>query len=147
MDEQLSPTRPYLLRAMHEWMSDNSQTPLVVVDATVDGVVVPAQHIQDGKIILNISWSATQGLALENLQITFSARFSGVSQQVIVPISAVKGIYARESGQGMMFQDEPGAAGTNTEADSGQARESNDGDGDDDDTRPPRNRGGLRVVK
>ena len=68
-----------------------------------------------------------------------------MSQQVIVPIPAVKGIYARESGQGMMFQDEPGAGGTNAEADSDQARESNDGD--DDDTRPPRNRGGLRVVK
>jgi len=139
MDEQLTPTRPYLIRAMHEWMADNGQTPLVMVDATAAGVAVPEQHVQDGRIILNISWSATQNLVLGNEQISFSARFSGASHQVIVPTSAVQGIYARESGQGMMFQDEPGAQVA------AEARDGDDNNGDDND--PPRNRGGLRVVK
>ena len=142
MDEQLTPTRPYLVRAMHEWMADNGQTPLIIVDATAAGAAVPQQHVQDGRIILNISWSATQGLVLGNEEISFSARFSGASHQVIVPIAAVQGIYARESGQGMMFQEEPG---TQVADASTQNNDNKDNDGDDND--PPRNRGGLRVVK
>jgi stringent starvation protein B len=143
MDQNLTPTRPYLLRAMHEWMSDNSQTPLVVIDANAEAVTVPEQHVKDGRIILNISWSATQNLVMDNEQISFTARFSGVPSQVLVPIAAVKGIYARESGQGMMFQDEPvsQAANENVKIDK------NSSPNDDDDTKPPRNRGGLRVVK
>ena len=143
MDQNLTPTRPYLLRAMHEWMSDNSQTPLVVIDANAEGVTVPEQHIQDGRIILNISWSATQNLVMDNEQISFSARFSGVPNQVLVPMAAVKGIYARESGQGMMFQDEPVSQAVNENVKIDKNSSSND----DDDTKPPRNRGGLRVVK
>ena len=143
MDQNLTPTRPYLLRAMHEWMSDNTQTPLVVIDANAEGVTVPEQHIQDGRIILNISWSATQNLVMDNEQISFSARFSGVPNQVLVPMAAVKGIYARESGQGMMFQDEPVSQAVNENVKIDKNSSSND----DDDTKPPRNRGGLRVVK
>ncbi len=143
MDQNLTPTRPYLLRAMHEWMSDNSQTPLVVIDANAEGVTVPEQHVQDGRIILNISWSATQNLVMDNEQISFSARFSGVPNQVLVPMAAVKGIYARESGQGMMFQDEPVSQAVNENVKIDKNSSSND----DDDTKPPRNRGGLRVVK
>jgi stringent starvation protein B len=139
MTDQLQPTRPYLLRAMHEWMSDNNQTPLIVVDANVTGCNVPEEHIQDGRIVLNISWSATQNLAMENAAVSFAARFSGVSRPVTVPMEAVQGIYARESGQGMMFQDEPAVSA---------AAPTNDSDGDDDnDKPPPKNRGGLRVVK
>jgi stringent starvation protein B len=128
---------------MHEWMSDNSQTPLVVIDANAEGVTVPEQHVQDGRIILNISWSATQNLVMDNEQISFSARFSGVPNQVLVPMAAVKGIYARESGQGMMFQDEPVSQAVNENVKIDKNSSSND----DDDTKPPRNRGGLRVVK
>jgi stringent starvation protein B len=138
MTEQLTPTRPYLLRAMHEWMSDNGQTPLVVIDATMPDVTVPGQHVADGRIILNISWSATQGLVIGNDAIVFSARFSGAPFQVTVPIDAVQGIYARESGQGMMFQDEPGGALSGDDAGDGEG-----GNGDN----KPRGRGGLRVVK
>lgn len=128
---------------MHEWMSDNSQTPLVVIDANAEGVTIPEQHVQDGRIILNISWSATQNLVMDKEQISFSARFSGVPNQVLVPMAAVKGIYARESGQGMMFQDEPVSQAVNENVKIDKNSSSND----DDDTKPPRNRGGLRVVK
>jgi stringent starvation protein B len=97
--------RPYLLRAMHEWISDSGQTPHVVVDAELPGVDVPRQYVKDGKIILNISRSATQALQLGNDWLEFSARFSGVTRLVRVPIKAVLGVYARETGQGMIFSD------------------------------------------
>jgi stringent starvation protein B len=97
---------------MHEWITDNSQTPHVVVDAAVEGVKVPMQHVKDGKIILNISLSAAQGLNLGNEAITFRARFGGVSEDIVVPIAALVGIYARESGQGMIFGDNEPAGTT-----------------------------------
>ncbi len=88
---------------MHEWMGDNGNTPHIVVDAAVEGVGVPSQHVKDGKIILNISESAAHNLQLGNDLITFRARFGGVPYDVIVPMQAVLGIYARETGQGMIF--------------------------------------------
>lgn len=97
--------RPYLLRAMHEWISDNRQTPHLVVDAEAEGVDVPRQFVKDGKIILNVSHHATTGLKLGNESIEFTARFSGAARAVHIPIRAVLGIYARESGQGMIFND------------------------------------------
>lgn len=95
--------RPYLVRAMHEWMGDNGHTPYIVVDATLDGVVVPEEHIKDGKIILNISHSAAHNLKLQNASVSFRARFGGVPYDVFVPVKAVMGIYAKETGQGMIF--------------------------------------------
>lgn len=95
--------RPYLVRAMHEWMSDNGHTPHIVVDATHADVVVPVEHVNDGKIILNISHAAAHGLAMNNDAIRFRARFSGRPFDVGVPVKAVLGIYARETGQGMIF--------------------------------------------
>ncbi|MEM7433244.1 MAG: ClpXP protease specificity-enhancing factor [Pseudomonadota bacterium] len=95
--------RPYLIRAMHEWMGDNGHTPHIVVDAAVSGVSVPQEHVKDGKIILNISESAAHNLKLTNDAASFRARFSGVPFDVWVPISSVLGIYARETGQGMIF--------------------------------------------
>src|SRR3954453_14415860 len=97
--------RPYLLRAMHEWISDSNQTPHIVVDATLEGVEVPRQYVQGGKIILNVSHSATQGLVLGNDGVRFRARFGTAAFDVSVPIVAVLGIYARETGQGMIFSD------------------------------------------
>lgn len=91
---------------MHEWMSDAGHTPHIVVDVAVDGVLVPDQHINDGKIILNVSWSATDGLDLGNEHISFTARFGGNSYDVVLPVPAVMGIYARETGQGMIFSEE-----------------------------------------
>lgn len=95
--------RPYLVRAMHEWMTDNGNTPHIVIDASVDGVSVPTEHIKDGKIILNISQSAAHNLKLTNSSVSFRARFSGVPFDVWVPVASVLGIYAKETGQGMIF--------------------------------------------
>jgi stringent starvation protein B len=95
--------RPYLIRAMHEWMGDNGHTPHIVVDAAVDGVSVPREHVKDGKIILNISETAAHNLKLTNDAVSFRARFSGVPFDVWVPMKSVLGIYARETGQGMIF--------------------------------------------
>ncbi len=97
--------RPYLLRAMHEWITDSLQTPHIVVDATMTGVAVPQQFVQSGKIILNVSHSATNGLLLGNDAVRFRARFGSVTHDVIVPVLAVLGIYARETGQGMIFSE------------------------------------------
>jgi len=102
--------RPYLLRAMHEWMGDAHFTPHLIVDASVAGVEVPQAFVKDGRIVLNASYDATQGLQLANDWIEFNARFSGVVHHVRIPVGAVLGIYARETGEGMVFNDaEPGA--------------------------------------
>jgi len=97
--------RPYLLRAMHEWMGDAGFTPHVIVDANRPGVEVPAAYIKDGRIVLNVSMNATQRLQLLNHGIEFDARFAGVVHHVRVPIGAVLGIYARETGEGMVFNE------------------------------------------
>jgi len=102
----LSSRRPYLLRAMHEWLTDNTQTPHLVVDAGVDGVQVPRQYVRDGKIVLNVSYEATSGLLMKNDWVSFGARFGGVAHEVRVPMRAILGIYSRESGQGMVFSDD-----------------------------------------
>lgn len=101
-----TPRRPYLVRAMHEWMTANAQTPHLVVDAASPVAEVPRAYVRDGRITLNVSWQATQGLKLGNEWIEFSARFGGVAQHVKIPVASVLGIYARETGQGMLFQDE-----------------------------------------
>jgi len=98
--------RPYLLRAMHEWISDSQCTPHLVVDAGVVGVEVPRQYVQDGKIVLNVSWTATAQLQIGNEELSFSGRFGGASMHVRVPMAAVLAIYARETGQGMVFGEE-----------------------------------------
>ncbi|MEY4762838.1 MAG: hypothetical protein RLZZ200_2694, partial [Pseudomonadota bacterium] len=98
--------RPYLLRAMYEWMADCGHTPHAIVDATQPDVQVPAGFVKDGRIVLNISPTATQGLVIGADTMEFSARFGGVSHYVRVPVNAVLGIYARESGEGMVFADD-----------------------------------------
>lgn len=100
------PQRPYLLRAMQAWITDNGQTPHVVVDAAVAGVNVPERFVRDGKIVLNVSPTAVTGLEIGNEVLSFEARFSGAPYRVLVPLRAVLGIYARETGRGMIFSDE-----------------------------------------
>ena len=100
--------RPYLLRAMHEWICDSECTPHIVVDAGMTGVEVPRQYVRDGKIILNVSWNATAQLRIGNDELSFSGRFGGASMVVRVPVEAVLAIYARETGQGMIFADDEG---------------------------------------
>lgn len=126
--------RPYLIRAMHEWMGDNGHTPHIVVDAGVDGVSVPREHVKDGKIILNISETAAHNLKLTNKAVSFRARFSGVPFDVWVPMRSVLGIYARETGQGMIFSHDSG-------------RSSNEHVQPRDAIDAPRKRAHLKVVK
>ena len=97
---------------MHEWMGDNAHTPHIVVDARVDGVNVPREHVKDGKIILNISETAAHNLKLTNSAVSFRARFSGVPFDVWVPMQSVLGIYARETGQGMIFSHDTDSGDT-----------------------------------
>ena len=105
----MTPSRPYLIRALNEWINDNHSTPYIVVDAGVQGVEVPQEYVSDGQIVLNVSMGAVKELAITNDAISFSARFGGVPMQVYVPVVAVLAIYAKETGQGMSFGREPGA--------------------------------------
>jgi stringent starvation protein B len=105
----LKSRKPYLLRAMHEWISDSDCTPHIVVDAGVAGVEVPRQYVRDGKIVLNVSWNATAHLTMGATEVGFSGRFGGVGMTVRIPIDAVLAIYARETGQGMIFADDEGS--------------------------------------
>lgn len=103
---QLPAKRPYLLRAMYQWMTDCGHTPHVIVDAEQSGVDVPRAYVKEGKIVLNLSGTATQHLKLGNEWIEFDARFAGVISHVSFPINAVLGIYARETGEGMVFTEQ-----------------------------------------
>lgn len=98
-----TPTRPYMVRALYQWIEDNALTPYLMVDATVDNVQIPTEYVQDGRIVLNIASRATGNMTMANEYIHFNARFGGVSQEIWVPLPAVIGIYAKENSQGMFF--------------------------------------------
>ncbi|HYB31803.1 MAG TPA: ClpXP protease specificity-enhancing factor [Steroidobacteraceae bacterium] len=100
------PKRPFLLRAMHEWITQCGQTPHVIVDVAREGIEVPRAYVKDGKIVLNLSEGATQRLRLGNEEVEFDARFAGVIHHVRFPVSAVLGVYARETGEGMVFSEQ-----------------------------------------
>ena len=102
-------SKPYLVRAIHEWCSDSNYTPYlsVRVDANTR---VPLEYVKNGEIVLNVSYDATHRLTIGNDLIQFTARFNGVSRECSIPIDAVLGIFARENGQGMFFQPEEAAA-------------------------------------
>lgn len=102
----MTSSRPYLIRALYDWIVDNEMTPHVLVDAGYPGTSVPQQFVENGKIVLNIGPYAVQGLAIENEAIGFSARFGGIANHIVVPIGAVQAIYARENGRGMVFAEE-----------------------------------------
>lgn len=137
--------RPYLLRAMHEWICDSGHTPHVVVDATRPGVQVPPGYVTDGRIVLNVSLSATQGLLIGADFLEFTARFGGVSHYVRVPLHAVRGIYARETSEGMVFPEEgaPAAPDPTDPVDPPPAAPSSATPG----SAPARPRPSLKVVK
>ena len=105
-ERPLSRQRPYLLRAMHEWMTDNALTPHIVVDAGLARLDLPPDQVRDNRIVLNVSCAATRGLVIGSEAVSFEARFNGVPRALNVPIDAVLGIYARENSQGMVFADE-----------------------------------------
>ena len=103
----MTPRRPYLVRAMYEWLLDNQLTPHLAVDADYPGCQVPWQFVQDGQIILNISPTAVTNFTADNDAVQFNARFSGNPHRVIVPMGAILALYARENGAGSMFEPEP----------------------------------------
>ena len=102
----MTSSRPYLIRALYEWIVVNSLSPYLLVNAKVAGVQVPSEFIVNEKIIFNVSPQAVKDLQLGNESVEFNARFSGKSRNVIVPINAVLAIYAKENGRGMIFNDE-----------------------------------------
>lgn len=106
MSNSMTSTRPYLLRAIYEWILDNNLTPHVVVNAHEEGVRVPQEYVQDGQITLNLSPEAVKSLNMDNETLSFNARFRGVPMDIHVPMPAILGVYARENGQGMMFGEE-----------------------------------------
>jgi stringent starvation protein B len=138
---QMSSHRPYLLRALYEWISDNDMTPHLLVDAGQPGVQVPPHTIKDGKVVLNIAARAVATLELGNEAVRFTARFGGVSHPVSVPVSAVLAIYARETGQGMALPEDSGAA------DGGDEPPTPPSDPGGDEPAPPKRGGHLRIVK
>ena len=102
---EMTSSRPYLLRAVYEWIADNGLTPQIVVDAQQERVRVPTAYVREGKIVLNVSANAVRGLSLGNEWVEFSARFGGTPFDVAVPVRAVLAIMARENGTGMSFPD------------------------------------------
>ena len=104
----MTSSRPYLLRALYEWLADNQQTPQILVDAEVPGVEVPPHTVKEGKVTLNISMTAVRDLELGDAAVSFSARFGGTPFAVYVPVAAVLAIFSRESNQGMVFPEETG---------------------------------------
>jgi stringent starvation protein B len=101
-------TKPYLIRALHEWACDSGLTPYISVKVD-DNTRVPQEHVRNGEIVLNVGYDATHKLTIGNDLIQFSARFGGVSRECSIPVSAVQGIFARENGQGLFFPEESAA--------------------------------------
>lgn len=102
-DQPLTSTKPYLTRAIYEWILDNGLTPHLLVDAGYPGTEVPAQFVQDGQIILNLAPTAVRNLVMGNEWISFGARFSGTPYEILIPSEAVLGVFSRENRQGMVF--------------------------------------------
>ena len=102
----MTPSRPYIMRALYEWIVENDCTPYLLVDAAISDVLVPQQYVKDGQIVLNISPGAVMDLNISNDAVAFNGRFGGVAFDIYVPVGAVMGIYARENGQGMVFDAE-----------------------------------------
>ena len=122
----LTSTKPYMIRAIHEWCVDNQLTPHLLVAVNKE-TKVPMAYVKDGEIVLNLNYSATKDLHFTNDAVTFLARFSGVSNNLYVPISAIKGIFARENGQGMFFEvlPEDSNQNKNNEIDFSEKKEKN----------------------
>lgn len=157
--QSMSPKRPYLARALYEWLLDNELTPHVVIDASWPGAEVPQEFVQDGQIVLNIHPDATTAFQMGSIDLQFQARFSGVPRRIVVPYGALLAIYARENGAGSIF--EPEAAYEDPEATlvptlqpeaslkpvDSLLNESEQEEGDGKSKPPPRGRPQLKVIK
>ena len=155
-DAPMLDQRPYLLRALNDWIVDSGFTPHVLVDATQQGVRVPPSAVSDGRVVLNISPTAVRYLDIGVDGIAFEARFGGVAQTVLAPLEAILAIYARENGAGMAFEsapqgdyvaDDESEGESDAIAERSASEEDAGDDGPDGDAPPPRGRPGLRVVK
>ncbi|EIK54249.1 ClpXP protease specificity-enhancing factor [Stutzerimonas stutzeri TS44] len=135
----MNSSRPYLVRALYEWIVDNDCTPHLLVDAEYRGVQVPAGFANDGQIVLNVAPSAVRNLQMNNEAISFEGRFGGVAHSLYIPADAVMAIYARENGQGMVFEIEP-TSPDDAPTDGG-------GTGGDESAPRPAGRPSLKVVK
>lgn len=145
----MTSTRPYLIRALYQWIVDNGFSPRLLIDARDPSVIVPRDFVENGRIVLNIGPMAVKGLTLGNDDIVFSARFHGTPMQVVLPMNSVMAIYADENGQGMMFGAEDmdldekaptaGASGERLDADAPQAATTTD--------KRPAGRPSLKIVK
>ena len=124
-DDTMIPNRPYLLRALHEWIIDNQMTPHILVDALAEGIKVPPSTIRNGKVVLNVDPSAVHELEITNTCLSCSARFEGRAFQLYIPIGAILAIYARENGRGMMFAEEEGFSESFDGASSFETHETN----------------------
>lgn len=147
MKRRLSSRKPYLLRALYDWIVDNQCTPHILADCAVEGVQVPPGYAQEGRIVLNVAPAAVQGLMLDNDAVRFSARFGGRPCSIFLPIEAVLAIYDREHGQGMMFP-----AGAEGEVERPHAADDDAGEVPPDEPDPPggggsRDRSHLKVIK
>ncbi len=140
----MTSNKPYLIRALYEWLVDNDATPHILVDTTFAEVMIPPGIDKDGQVVLNIAARAVQGLLIENTHISFTARFGGVSQNLYIPIPAVMAIYSMEDGQGMMFAEETTAHKNKPSEKPSEARKALK-----EDPKPPqkKNKPGLKIVK
>lgn len=143
---ELTSTKPYMIRAMHEWCTDNGLTPHLLV-AVDDSVRVPVAYVKDGEIVLNVNYSATRNLLISNEAVTFSARFGGVASDLYVPMHAVRGIFARENGQGMFFQPEEAMDDRQANVQSGEKGLSPEGVGQEEKEKPVKKKPFLKLVK
>jgi stringent starvation protein B len=139
----MNSNRPYLLRALYDWICDNHLTPYLLVDATGDDLNIPFEFVEDNKIVLNISPSAVRDLDLSNDYISFKARFSGKSMDVYFPIEAVLAIYAKENGRGMIFPEEE----QEIESNESPVSNSEEGSGEENKEVKKKDRSHLKVVK
>jgi len=126
----MTSSKPYLVRALYEWILDNENTPYILVDTASDQVLIPSGIANDGKVVLNLAPAAIQDLEMANDHVSFSARFNGVAEQLYVPVTSLLAIYARENGEGMMFP-----------------AEENDADADAVSSSPPTKTPTLKVIK
>jgi len=141
-------TKPYLIRAVHEWACDSGLTPYISVKVD-ENTRVPMEHVRNGEIVLNVGYDATHKLTIGNDQIQFSARFGGVSRECLVPVSAVQGIFARENGQGLFFPEDSQAqsVGSGNPVESTGATSPTPPDDPKPDTPAPGGRPRLQIVK
>lgn len=143
----INPKRPYFVRAMHEWLTDNEFTPYLVVDSTHDELVAPTQYAQNGQLVLSVSYTATKDLYIDNDALSFSARFGGVSEELWIPMGAVLGIFAKEDqSQGLFFDPQeyanvPKSEPTKPEPEPKKTEPQSQSLGD-----TPK-KGGLRIIK